>query len=446
MSLASKRIAVTLCCAQEDASHLRPLVIHLEQQGYEVRLIEGVGEDPYLLGSSLDRQLGACVIVACLSDALGPAQFRRIEGVYNARKGPDHWLETIFVEPDETLAMAEGVRAAVARVKERRPEPKARKTKGASPMRDVVGVTNLTAVGTDKHPSDSATAGARPPPADTLGLGETSPVAGDEDPESSEPEPGTSQSMASQSQSMASQSQSMASQSMASQSMASQSMATESMIAAAAAAERRTPGWVAPVLFLILLAVAGTVVLVLLQEQEDQSGRGRGAPSLPAASAGDDPTPAPNPTAGAETGATGAETGATETGETDNATPGSDDEAARIVEAIKSGDMRAIDLILIANTSELCAWRDASNRCRSKSVNGVRGWRLPTLDELETIRKARLVAKGDRYWSSTLATQVGTGKDHVYVLDLDNRTIEPVSKQASEVRVLCVRPALSADE
>ncbi len=40
-------------------------------------------------------------------------------------------------------------------------------------------------------------------------------------------------------------------------------------------------------------------------------------------------------------------------------------ESARIVEAIEKGEMRAVDLILIAKTSELSAWRDAANRCRS---------------------------------------------------------------------------------
>jgi hypothetical protein len=48
----------------------------------------------------------------------------------------------------------------------------------------------------------------------------------------------------------------------------------------------------------------------------------------------------------------------------------------------------------------------------------------------------------DRYWSGTLAPQIGDGTNHVFVLDLEARTLDPVSKEATDVRVLCVRAAL----
>ena len=101
--------------------------------------------------------------------------------------------------------------------------------------------------------------------------------------------------------------------------------------------------------------------------------------------------------------------------------------------------MRAVDLIVIAEPGPLTSWRDASTTCRAKSHRGVRGWRLPTLDELKTLRGARMLER-DRYWSSTLAVNAGTGSDHVYVLDLEAHTIEPVLKDAADVRLRCVRP------
>jgi hypothetical protein len=117
------------------------------------------------------------------------------------------------------------------------------------------------------------------------------------------------------------------------------------------------------------------------------------------------------------------------------------DEAAVIRESIAAGELRAIDLILVANADARASWREASNSCRSKSHRGVRGWRLPTLEELKTIRNARML-DADRYWSGTLASQVGDGSDHVFVLDLVARTLDPVHKDASDVRMVCVRAAL----
>ena len=477
MAKASTRVPLTLCCAQEDASHIRPVLTLLErEEGYRVRLIEGVEEDPYLLGSSLDRQLGACVIIACLSDALGPAQFRRIEGVYNARKGPDHYLDTIFVEPDETLAMAESVRGVVAKANAKlidkpKPKPKPRPSSAsssASHLRDVVGVTNLSAVGTDARRAGPAIVD---PSESSLGLGKPAPITASED--------------AAPASSAASTTSGAASASTAGESVSStpagEFSPASSMSAASSqllyADERKNPAWVAPVLFLIFLAVAGTVVLLLLQQQETTEWLvRRGAPQLgaesineeaeaeakadakkaDAAKAGADEAdtakaaPEPVDSTGAEAGEPEQDSGEPEeggtaaeesSGEPDSA---SDDEVeeALIIEAIENGEMRAVDLILIAKTSELTPWRDAANRCRSKSVNGVRGWRLPTLNELKTIRKARMVERNYRYWSSTLATKVGTGHSHVYVLDLSKGTIDPLSKEAADVRVLCVRPAL----
>lgn len=474
MAKASTRVPLTLCCAQEDASHIRPVLTLLErEEGYRVRLIEGVEEDPYLLGSSLDRQLGACVIIACLSDALGPAQFRRIEGVYSARKGPDHYLDTIFVEPDETLAMAESVRSVVAKASSRlldtkpksKPRPKPRSASSSSNhLRDVVGVTNLSAVGTDAprkglaslEPSDSA-----------LGLGTPAPISLSEESSAGS----TAREVVGSSKAGES-----GSSTPAGDFSPASSMSAASSQVLFAEETRKNPAWVAPVLFLIFLAVAGTVVLLLLlqQQQTPEWLVHRGAPQLGAELISEDASPEPDaknaedaksssgeadtaappsepadPTSegSAEPGSEGgeAETGgaASEDSVGEPPSPASaQDEEALIVEAIETGEMRAVDLILIAKTSELSPWRDAADRCRTKSVNGVRGWRLPTLDELKTIRKARMVERNYRYWSSTLATKVGTGHSHVYVLDLSPGTIEPLSKEAADVRVLCVRAAL----
>lgn len=472
MAKANTRVPLTLCCAQEDASHIRPVLTLLErEEGYRVRLIEGVEEDPYLLGSSLDRQLGACVIIACLSDALGPAQYRRIEGVYNARKGPDHYLDTIFVEPDETLAMAESVRGVVAKANAKlvdKPKPKPKPSSASSSsnhLRDVVGVTNLSAVGTDARRAGPAIV---EPSESALGLGTPAPITPNEEAAAT----ASAASTASGAASSSTAGESVGSMSAGELSPANSMSAASSQILYAEET-RKNPAWVAPVLFLIFLAVAGTVVLLLLQQQEATEWLvRRGAPQLDAesvnedaeakadakkadaAKAGSDKAETasgqiePNGESESESESEGegeaGETAATSDDSAGELPSASDDELeeALIIEAIEKGEMRAVDLILIAKTSELTPWRDAANRCRSKSVNGVRGWRLPTLNELKTIRKARMVERNYRYWSSTLATKVDTGHSHVYVLDLSKGTIDPLSKEAADVRVLCVRSAL----
>src|SRR5262245_48517509 len=142
-------ISVILCCARVDAAHVRPLAEHLRNKGTKVRLLEGIDEDPHLLGTSLDLEEGACMFVACMSDTLGPKDFRRLTGIYSARKGPQHYLADIMVEPDELPAMIEGINVALGRankvITSGEREKRASKP-GAAHLRDVVGVTDISAV------------------------------------------------------------------------------------------------------------------------------------------------------------------------------------------------------------------------------------------------------------------------------------------------------------
>ena len=104
-----------LCCARADVAHVRPIAEHLRKAGTKAQLLEGVDEDPHLLGASLDSEQGACMFVACLSDSLGPKDLRRLTGIYSARKGPQHYFADIMVEPDELPAMLEHLNVALRR-------------------------------------------------------------------------------------------------------------------------------------------------------------------------------------------------------------------------------------------------------------------------------------------------------------------------------------------
>jgi hypothetical protein len=143
-------ISVILCCARADAVHVRPLAEHLRSEGIQVRLLEGIDEDAHLLGASLDLELGACMFVACLSDSLGAKAFRRLTGIYSARKGPQHYLADIMVEPDELPAMIESLSVALGRASKvvaSGDRDKRANSRGPTRLRDVVGVTSISAIG-----------------------------------------------------------------------------------------------------------------------------------------------------------------------------------------------------------------------------------------------------------------------------------------------------------
>lgn len=403
-------ISVILCCARADVVHVRPLAEYLRSTGTKVRLLEGIDEEAHLLGASLDLEHGACMFVACLSDTLGPKDFRRLTGIYSARKGPQHYLADILVEPDELPAMVENITVALGRAGKAlasADRDKRANSKGPTRLRDVVGVTGISAVG-EKPGAPART---------------RKPKGGAE-----EREPLREQSVS-------------GSYAISSRNGVTQDIGTIGTSNRSAADSTSAPvidpkpipaaptssSWMPVVLFVILVAVASTVALVKSQDQSGAaSDRGLPKPAVispssePSAS---DATPEPAPAEPVSLPAAVV------------------DEAAVIRESIAAGELRALDLILIANPEARADWREASNLCSAKSHRGVRAWRLPSVEELQTIRNARMLDK-DRYWSSTLASQIGDGSTHAFVLDLEARTLDPVSKDATDVRVLCVRAAL----
>jgi hypothetical protein len=413
-------IAVILCCARADAVHVRPLAEHLRNEGIKVRLLEGIDEDAHLLGASLDLELGACMFVACLSDSLGAKAFRRLTGIYSARKGPQHYLADIMVEPDELPAMIESLSVALVRASKvvaSGERDKRANSRGPTRLRDVVGVTGISAVGSPP----AAPARTRKPK-----------------PKAHERAPLREQSVAG--------SYVISARTGVGEGVARDPAKAEQPLvvpkpspAAASASNSRMP----VVLFLILVAVAGTVALVLAQNGDSQASDRR-LPKPAVISAPSNPPPAPDAEAAVPAQPQPAQPQPAQPQPTQpqlaQPEPGVD-EAAVIRESIAAGELRAIDLILIANPDARASWREAANLCRAKSHRGVRGWRLPSLEELKILRNARMLDP-DRYWSGTLAPSVGDGTDHVFVLDIEARTLDPMSKDTADVRVLCVRAAL----
>jgi hypothetical protein len=401
-------ISVILCCARADVVHVRPLAEYLRSTGIKVRLLEGIDEEAHLLGASLDLEHGACMFVACLSDTLGPKDFRRLTGIYSARKGPQHYLADIMVEPDELPAMVENINVALGRAGKALASgdrEKRANSRGPTRLRDVVGVTGISAVG------EKAAAPARTrKPKD--GADERAPLR----------EQSVSGTYAISSRNGLMQDATKSDKS------ASDSTSAPIIDPKLIPAAPTSSSWMAVVLFVILVAVAGTVALVKSQDQNGKASD-RGVPKPAVISPSSEPS-----TSDAKPEPAQPELTPSEPVEMI-------DEAAVIRESIAAGELRAIDLILIANPDARADWREASSLCRAKSHRGVRDWRLPSADELEIIRNARML-DNDRYWSGTLAPEIGDGSSHVFVLDLEARTLDPVSKDATDVRVFCVRAAL----
>ncbi|WP_181234246.1 DUF1566 domain-containing protein [Enhygromyxa salina] len=444
---------MTLCCAPEDADHLRPLAAHLSDHGLPTSLLIGVESDPHQLGPALDVP-GAGLYVVCLGESLGPAEHRRLAGVYSARKGPAHYLAELLVEPDETLAMAETIHAALAKLDQSNasaPLAKQAKSPNGSRLRDVVGVTDISAVGSDAIPGGNTRIPKTPPPSQRAPVREGS-VSGsyvlsaaksvsrersataDDAPAPGRPAPKADASGIT--------ARTGSSPAPAAKLDATPRTASKPAVTPVDARTGRSSKSIVIVLFVVLLAVAGTVYLIDSQGPETTLVRGRGAPTVAPIDDTATATETAEPeTTGQEATGDDSTTGEHETGSDDGGEAEPTDATTIIREAIANGDMRSIDLLLVAQPGDTMSWRDAANDCRAKSYRGVRDWRLPSLDELKTLRGARMLEK-DRYWSGTLAPQVGDGQDHVFVLDLAARSIEPVSKDASDVRVRCVRAAL----
>jgi hypothetical protein len=420
----NRAISVILCCARADTAHVRPLAERLRKDGTKVQLLEGIDEDPHLLGASLDLEQGACMFVTCLSDTLGPKDFRRLTGIYSARKGPQHYLADIMVEPDEVPAMLENINVALGRAAKvigSGERAKRANNRGPARLRDVVGVTDISAVA--KTPANRGRPAAAKPSA-SADIVERRPR------EQSVAGPYVISSRAAAEPAAAESGARRIEPPTATEPAAAESAVQPKPVATA----QGSSNWMPAVLFLILVAVAGTVALLSSQNRDHESDRGVPKPAVIAAT-NDAPKQAE---ANVEAPADVEPTPEAEAAPNPEPTV---DEAAVIRESIAAGELRAIDLILVANPDARASWREASNLCKAKSHRGVRGWRLPTLEELKTIRNARML-DADRYWSGTLAPQVGDGSDHVFVLDLKARTLDPVPKDASDVRMVCVRAAL----
>ena len=139
-----RKVAVTLVCADSDVPTLEPVVERLRGNGYDVELVGGVDTQPRKVGEALDRCGARGVVIACTGRRLDGPAMRKIEGVFGARRGPDHALVRVELSPNRAELTAAVQRATEAFAANQgrllRPPP------DGSPTREVIPVAGLASV------------------------------------------------------------------------------------------------------------------------------------------------------------------------------------------------------------------------------------------------------------------------------------------------------------
>ncbi len=110
-------------------------------------------------------------------------------------------------------------------------------------------------------------------------------------------------------------------------------------------------------------------------------------------------------------------------------------ESRRVAAALDAKQIHALDALLIGAASrDPEGYADARKRCARLEVASLQGWRLPSLDELRTLRRARMLPEGE-YWSTE---RVGGTSQR----SLSRDVTRPQERERSEletVKTLCVR-------
>lgn len=104
--------------------------------------------------------------------------------------------------------------------------------------------------------------------------------------------------------------------------------------------------------------------------------------------------------------------------------------------AIAEGRVRELDLLLATHPYPTeSTWRAAATRCRARSVDGVRGWRLPRVDELRALWRHKMLPYG-LYW--TIARAPGATVPANQTFDASTGRTTPKAKDELAGTV-CVR-------
>lgn len=443
-------VRVVLLCAEPDEGKLAGLVAELHTRGIYAEIVGGLAERPRAVGKLLDDTAGQGVFIVVESDHLDRAAHRRIEGYFSARRGPQHVLidSILDIEPADHLGerIEDAIAAsAVASRAETTPlgvtKPKPRDVVDMSAIGNVTptgGVPSRAEMKRQKAAAEAPTPKNRDI-TDEIAFEDLYPheregAQGEADDSESDEVRGSSR--------------------------ASSSRRTRTATASSVAdrgRSRRLMIYGAVGLGAVGLATVATVFLASPSEGRDanrQADVARGAPEHDVAAASlAEPIPSvEDADAAAGPGALPpVPDAATTPGDADGTAVvppapgvvlgGGTDAAESIAAAIEAGELRAIDLIVAAPPSDgSLNWLGASNFCKKASFADVGQWRLPTKEELWSLRSARIVPATGTFWSSTLDLSdddAAENKDRI--LGLEDGRIVGIDKLEVGPRAVCVR-------
>ncbi len=143
-AMEARKVAVTLVCAAADERALEPVLERLHAAGYDAELVAGVEQDPRGVGEALDRGGELGLIVACTSRRLDGAALRKVEGVFSARRGPNHAIVRVELgqpKPELVAAIQRAIDAFTANQgRIRRPTTESKR------LREVIAVNDISSL------------------------------------------------------------------------------------------------------------------------------------------------------------------------------------------------------------------------------------------------------------------------------------------------------------
>ncbi|MCH9681254.1 MAG: hypothetical protein K0V04_07470 [Deltaproteobacteria bacterium] len=115
-----------------------------------------------------------------------------------------------------------------------------------------------------------------------------------------------------------------------------------------------------------------------------------------------------------------------------------DEDPPEVVEALKSRDVRALDVFLVAPERKgTLNFEAALEYCDALEVAGLSGWRAPAIGELHSIATAKMLGKAV-FWSVTPGDTFG---DLMLVLNSAKKNrISVVTAGWDGARIVCIRP------
>jgi len=150
-----RKVAITLVCAADDEQALEPVVERLRTAHFETELVAGVDRQPRRVGEALDRCGEWGVVVACTSKHLDGPELRKVEGVFSARRGPNHAIIRVDVSQSRqeiATAVQRAVEAFAANSGRivRRPSSESRKLREVLPVKEISSLA-MPVVRLDPH-------------------------------------------------------------------------------------------------------------------------------------------------------------------------------------------------------------------------------------------------------------------------------------------------------